>query len=670
LQRGHSYRATRVAALLDHVGANREATAVRRKMNRLEDQSSEDLQVAALDHRRSAEDRLESALELLKRHSGFGLAALEALLSDPAASRYERFSAAKHLLASRARQIGIATLKRVATDEPWYRVSCGTALVFGGEPEVGCAILCKVAFEPAETADERAEAIEQLVHSGRIDLAIAAFRRLWHSGDLKAHCLERIEKSFAHTSAWAEFLDHCNELLSSEDPALRIEALSILMRAKKIEAESKCVENLLRPIILDRDLPPDLRLKAARHLDEMENETVLDLVFDITTSPEETAEAGIEAMRFLRHRDQFLMMDGGHDVVWDSKLSPDQFIEAAHAFLSIMRHRHESDYEPLAEGICGAVAEALQEIAADATHPIERRFAAADLKDPNDPSSHLHDPFWPGVDAICQDEATPFRLRQTAIRYALRKDPTRIDRWRTELDCGELGHLEAAYAYLAAELRDAAAERFRLALVEETGLHVRVRIWKELALLLKGPFAGREAAKVLSDILNSGQVEALESDLLEDLLLLSRAALPTDEFIALTKAAANHQDLNAYDIGSAARALAECGAAAVASTNVEARKASLQKQLQTDDSALYELTHLSRLQAHLGERDSAAETLNDICSTRGLIPSKEHSLVAHFLSMAGQAMLAFAYEGIRPEPCPVPSSWPLVELLSMFMIGR
>ncbi len=255
LQRGYSYRATEMAVLLDRVGASREATCVLRKLSRFEDQSDEILRVTAIDCKRRAEDRLESALELLKRNDNFGLTALEALLNDPTASHHERFSAAKCLLASPARQTGIVALKRVATDEPWYRVSCGTGLVLAGEPEEGCAILCRVAFEPAEAADERAEAIEQLAQSGRIDLAVAAFRRLRHSGDLNSRCLARVADIFAHTPAWAEFLDHCDGLLLSGDRALRIEALAILVRAKRIEAGSKRAENLLRPIILDRDLP-------------------------------------------------------------------------------------------------------------------------------------------------------------------------------------------------------------------------------------------------------------------------------------------------------------------------------------------------------------------------------------------------------------------------------
>ncbi len=62
-------------------------------------------------------------------------------------------------------------------------------------------------------------------------------------------------------------------------------------------------------------------MRAARQLDDMGIETAIDLVFDITTAPEETMQAGIEAMRFLQHHDQFLTMDGGHDVVWDKALA-------------------------------------------------------------------------------------------------------------------------------------------------------------------------------------------------------------------------------------------------------------------------------------------------------------------------------------------------------------
>ncbi len=220
-----------------------------------------------------------------------------------------------------------------------------------------------------------------------------------------------------------------------------------------------------------------------------------------------------------------------------------------------MRRRHDLGYERLAEGICEAVVEALHEIAADMTQPIERRFAAARLKDLNDPRHRLHDPFWSGVDAICQDETTPIRLRWPAIRYAVRKDPIRIDRWRPELDGDEFGHLEAAYVYLAAQLRNAAVGCFHRALAEETDLRVRVRIWKELVLLGEGAFAGCEAARTLSDVLSSDQVETVDSELLEDLLLLSRVALPVDEFIELAKTATGHPGLNAYEIRPAATTL-------------------------------------------------------------------------------------------------------------------
>ncbi|WP_323990646.1 hypothetical protein [Nguyenibacter sp. L1] len=634
-KRGYDYDAAQIAALLDRVGASREASFVRNGLKKLENQASEALRAEATDCRRSATDRLGSALELLERHDDFGHTALEALLSDPGAPRDKRFSTVSYLLASSLREAVISTLKRVAIDEPWFRVSCGTALVLGGEPEKGCAILSRVAFEPAESTGERVEAIMQLAQSGRIDLAIAAFRRLRYSGDLNNRCLDPIANTFAHTSAWPEFLDHCGELLSSDNRALQIAVLNTLVRAKRVETDSTRAENLLRHIILDRELPPDLRIKAARQLDEMERGTALDLVFDITTSPDETMEAGIEAMQFLHYHDEFLAMDGGHDVVWDKKLSPDQFIEAAHAFLAMMRHSRDSTYEPLAGGNYGAMVEALQEIAADAAQPIERRFAAARLKDQNDASDRLHDPFWPGVDAICQDEATPIRLRWPAIRYALRKDPTRIERWRTVLDSGELGHLEAAYVYLAADWRDAAAERFHLALAEEAGLHIRVRIWKELVLLVEGPLAGREAATALSEALNSGQVNDLELELLEDLLLLSKAVLPTEEFIDLAKAVASQKGLSAYDITSVARTLVEYGAITIVRAIVGARKISLQKRLRTDDAALYELAHLHRLQAELGERDDAAKTLNDICSNTQLGIS-QRAFVCRILSELGR----------------------------------
>ena len=617
-ERGYDYDATQMAALLDRVNACREAAFVRTGLKKLKDLANKALLPDVTNRRRSATDRIGSALELLKRHDDFGLTELQALLSDAAAPRYERFSTVPHLLASPLRGVVVSTLKRIAIDEPWYRVSCGRALVLGGEPEEGCAILSQVAFEPAESAGERAEAIGQLTQSGRIDLAIAAFRRLRHSGDLTNRCLEQISKVFAHTSAWDEFLDHCGDLLSSNDHALRIASLSTLLQAKRVQTASKRGENLLRHIILNRELSPDLRIKAVQQLNEMESRTAFDLAFDITISPEETVEAGIKAMEFLSYHDQFQAMDGGHDVVWDKKLSPDQFIEAAHAFLEMMRHRGDTTYEPLADGICGAMIKALQEIAADRAQPIERRFAAAGLKDLGDASDYLHDPFWPGVDAICEDEATPVRLRWPAIRYALRKDPTRIEHWRTLLDSEEFSHIQAAYLHLATDSRDGATKRFHLALAEEKDLCIRVRIWKELGLLVEGPFAGRQAASALSEALSSGQVKELESELLKDLLLLSKASLPVADFINLMKEVVNHQGFSTYDIEPIARTLIEYGATKFTITVLDTRKISLQKQIKNDRLAINELLYLHKLQEQIVGQDEAARTLKEICSSTQL----------------------------------------------------
>lgn len=633
--RGDNREAMDMAVLLDRVGAIEEAAFIRKNLKTLENQENEELRAAATDPQRSAEDRLKCARELLERHDIFGLEALELLLSDAGAPQYERFSTVPELLASSLRAATISTLKRVAVDEPWYRIQCGKALVLGGEPEKGCKILSQVAFEPAEPARNRADAIEQLVRSGRIDLAISAFRRLRHSGDLKPHCLEQIANAFAHTSAWAEVLDHCDNLLSSDDPTLRIDALNILVRAKRIGTDSKYAENLLRNILSRRELPLDVRIKAARSLVGFEVETTLDLVFDIATSPEETMEAGIEAMQFLYYRDEFLAIDGGHDVVWDKKLSLDQFIEAAHVFLSMVDRRRNSTYESVVEGICGAMIEALQEIAADPAQPIERRFAAARVKNPSDGSYRLDEPLWPGVDAICQDEATPIRLRWPAIRYALQKDPARIELWRTLLDGGEFSHLETAYLYLAADCSDEAAESFHRALVEESDLHIRVQIWKELVLLVEWPFAGREAARALSEAVKSGAVECLKSELLEDLLRLSKAALSIDELVELAKEVVNHRGLSAYNFEPAARTLIEYGATAVVRTILEARKISAQNHFQTDDIAFYELIHLHRLQAQLIKRDAAAKAMNDICSNSKLGVS-QRAFACRILSRIGR----------------------------------
>jgi hypothetical protein len=324
--------------------------------------------------------------------------------------------------------------------------------------------------------------------------------------------------------------------------------------------------------------------------------------------------AGIEAMEFLHDRDEFMALDGGDDVVWDKKLSPDEFIEAAHAYLSMMRHQSEADFTSLGEETCDIMVKALQDLAIDATQPIERRFAASRMKDLHEPHNSWHDPFWPGVEAICQDHATPIRLRLPAIRSVLRKDPTRIESWQAVLEGSEIGHMEVAYVYLAAKRRDAALQHLHFALAEETDLHVRARILKELALLDEGSLAGRQAAEELSGAVKSDQVDAVDADLVKDLLLLSRAALSAGEFIDLAKATADHQGLDIHDIEPALMALTSCGAVTAVGAILDARRSYLQRQLQTDGSAFYDLIHLYHLQAHLGERSEAAKALNDICS--------------------------------------------------------
>src|SRR5690606_10654706 len=122
-------------------------------------------------------------------------------------------------------------------------------------------------------------------------------------------------------------------------------------------------------------------------------------------------------------------------------------------------------------------------------------------------------------------------------------------------------------------------------LAEESGLHIRVQIWKELVLLVEWPFAGREAARALSEAIKSGAVESLTSELLEDLLMLSKVDLPTNELIKLAKGVMNRQGLSAYDIEPAARILVEYGATTVVSTILEARKKSAENQFRTDDMA-------------------------------------------------------------------------------------
>lgn len=602
-------------------------------MKRLGDQSSEAVRVAALDIQQSSDNRLKNAIELFRRQDEAGVVGLSALVNDPKTPSHERFAAASHLFASSARKAVISSLKQITINEPWHSVSCGTALIHGGEPEEGCTILRKIAFEPSEAVSDRASAITQLLQSARSDLAIAAFRRLLFGVGLKPRYLDDMSRAFAHTVAWEDFLECCDELLSFGDPALRVAALNVLAQAKRINSDTRRAEKVLRSVILDREMPPDLRMTAARQFEDVGSNDVQELVFSIMTSPEETMSAGVAAMGFLNLRDEFMALDGGDDVVWDKKLSPDEFIKAAHAYRAILPRPRTGEFPD--ESSSDTVAEALQGLARESTQPIERRFAAAGIKEFHGPQHAWDDPFWAGVEAICKDEVTPIRLRLPAILLAIRKDPSRIESERAWSEHVEIGHLNSGYIYLVAKRQDSAQRCFHLALKEEIELRVKVRVLKELRLLGDTTFAGRQAASALLGALQSERADVVDADLVKELLLLSRLALTEQEFVDLAEAVAADGRLDIHDIEPALVALSTSGAMTAALAILEARKTSLKREIHADGVAIYHIIYVCRLLADMGERTEAAQVLGDICSN-AKVGVPDRAFACQSLSLIGR----------------------------------
>jgi hypothetical protein len=298
--RGYDYNARQLLVLLERVGAEKEAAFIRERIDRDVKQSTEDLRKAALDGNNAAQARLAAAQRLFDRGEADAIEAFETLLDDPGASSYERFSVVPFLLDMPARRDRcIATLQRIAQDEPWNRVACGRALMFGGEALASCDLLRVTAFEPGESPKDRTKAIELLAQSGRLDLAASAFRRLNQSACLTDSCLKTIAEAFAHTPVWEEFLGICRDILSSASVSLRLEALAILMRSPWVKTNKRGASNLLRKVITNRSASPSDRIDAAGLLSDLDREYAIDLVYDIAIEPEETFEAGLAALQFL-----------------------------------------------------------------------------------------------------------------------------------------------------------------------------------------------------------------------------------------------------------------------------------------------------------------------------------------------------------------------------------
>lgn len=615
LSRGSEHDATSLANLLHQVGATREAESIRSHLDQVERTPANDLAAMARDRGKRGHRRQEASLELLKRQPKAGIAALEVLLNDPGVESYYRFSEVDRLLDSPARHMTIEALRRIAADEPWHRIDCGYALVKAGEPEEGCALLRKVAFEPGEEPDDRVRALERLAQSGRVDLAIATFRRLLHSGSLDPAHLREIEAALAYTAGWVEFLDACEDILAADDPRLRIEALAVLARASRISRGTKRALNLLGHIARNRELDPEIRARALRELENTDGDAT-DLAINITEDAAESMEAGLAAMEFLRRRDSFYAVDCGHDVVWDKKLSADQFIEAARRFLSMIpattedRDEDEDGLGYWGRGVGDAMQEKLLRIAADPHQPIERRLAAAGVIDRD--RSWREKAFRPALDAICGDESLSLRERLPAIHDLLVDEPAQYTRWKDLFWSDQISRIEAAYVCLTTELdmRDVAAEFFHAALEQEDDLHLRVRIWKELVQLVEVTFAGNEAAKALRELIQTKE-HRLDSQLVTDLLSLSKIGLQQGDYKNLVAEIAASERLDAYGFSAATRELIEVDLESLALDLTTRRKMALKSSVTRE--CIYERLAMVRAEASLGRLQEAIESLNALC---------------------------------------------------------
>lgn len=637
LRHGLEWKASSLVNLLDQVDAKREAETIRRYLEQAEGKPAEDLVETARDWRKDGGKRLDAANELLKRQRETGIAALQVLLNDNSVESYIRFAQVALLLDSPARQTTIETLRRIAADEPWHCVECGSALVNAGEPEDGWVLLAKVALEPGEEAQHRVRAIEHLAQSGRVDLAMSAFRRLAHGGALDHAYLDRIEEALAYTAVWTEFLNTCEWLLAADDRRLRIEALAILVRSGRVTRDSSRAINLLAHIARDRDLDPEIRERALSALDDTD-EDAIELAINIATHADESMEAGLMAMDFLGRRDSFYATDCGHDVVWDKKLSPDQFIEAAHRFIGMIpaTDQEEDGLGYWGQRMADAMLEELVQIAADADQPVERRLAAAGVT--GEERAWRRKAIGPARDAICADTSLSLRARLPALHDLFIENPDQYKHWKDQLWTDQIDRIEAAYTCLTADIRmrDVAAEFFHAALEQEQDPHLRARIWKELVKLVEGHFAGSEAATALEQILKAKD-DTLDSDLVVSLLPLSKLASTTSNYERLVIAAASSENIAIHAAIHVARELVDLGLDTKATELLQRLKlASLPSG--TGDRSFDHLLML-RAMASMGQRRQAIEGLSEFCAD----PKRtifDRTLACRIMSQLGETCAA------------------------------
>ncbi|GEM_PF-5983742 len=640
LRHGSEWTALSLLNLLDQVGAKREAEEIRDDLEQAKGKSAEDLVEIVHDWRKSSGKRVEAADELLKRHRETGIAALQVLLNDNNLESYRRFAEVAVLLDSPARQATIETLRRIAADEPWHRVECGSALVNAGEPEDGWALLAKVALEPAEKAQDRVRAIEHLARSGRVDLAMSAFRRIARGGALDYAHLGWVEAALAYTAVWAEYLDICEWLLAADDRRLRIEALAILIRSGRITRGANRATHLLSHIVQDRKLDPEIRAKALSALENMD-EDATELAIDIATHSDESMEAGLMAMHFLERRDSFYATDCGHDVVWDKKLSADQFIDAAHRFLGMVpaTDQEADGLKYWGRGMADVMLEELVQIAADPDQPVDRRMAAAGITGEN--GRWRTKAIGPARDAICADTSLSLRVRLPALHDLFIEDPDQYNHWKNQFLTDHIGRVEAAYTCLTGNIwmRDVAAEFFYAALEEEQDPHLRVRIWEELVELVEGHFAGAEAATALEKILQAKGAEA-DSDLVISLLQLSKYPSAERNYEQLVIATASSEKIDIHAADHIARELIDLGLEAKAADLLQRLKLASLPSDKGSRSIDYLLT--LRAMASMGQRRQAIEDLSAFCTN----PKRtifDRALACRILSQLGETRAANRY---------------------------
>ena len=634
LARGHSSTASSLLDLLEQAGLKKEANVVRKSISDTKEVSQEKPLRSTLNSRERPDRRLASANDLLRQSADkLALEALKGLAGDPRAPRYERFSAIDSMLgAAGGRERAIELLKRIAEDEPSCRVACGRSLVLAGELKLGWSTLCRIALEPAESEELRIEAICELAKLGRLDIATAGFRRLCNAGIIHAVSLSSLAEAFAHTASWSEFLGACEQLSrTGRTAAVQVLAIEIVRRSGRAIGEVKH-PRLLRKIVLNRELLVKDRINAAYELLEDPDGFGSDLLFDITTSSDETMEAGLGAMDALYVKGyRFEAADGGSDVVWDKKLSQDQFIEAAHHFL---RKFDGDDLDKWEAGIAAAVAEELVDIASDAAQPFERRLAAAAI-DLNEKNFAVARPFWKGVYAIIDDEGTPIGLRYFAMLYAVRHDPALIARFGLVLADGRMPALHLAEVYRAAKCFDIAVERYCEAMRASQDSKAKWRILSRLSDLSGSTAGDGIVERALTECFQSWHDLKVDSGTIKESLSVVGQGLPKKDRLDLALDLAKAEEVDSYEIGPALEVIADLAGEFEVQRIINERLARGDANVRRDFFSFYRSLYLQEMRATFGEADEAVRALSAMAQ-RGELGLDKRLLACRGLMRVGR----------------------------------